>query len=566
MNRWTVFPRRRLVLFGLLVALAPLAVLLVFQYVWLTRLEETTRIAYEAALHYYVQAVGQRVEYAYRSVAERSLSLPAGLIADRHFDAIAAHWSKETSPAVERLFLVDYTREPFGNYYVYEPGAPSLVPAVGSDEALAMIVACSPWAVPSGRGRSAQLGLVSEERNPGFRFVLHPITNDESVVIGVAGMIVNENHLRSDLLPRVVDETLGHFFGDAASRFQVVVRDDEGRVAHTTGEGVAPNDAERTIVPVGEEATVESNHAVSRFPFVFTSWTVEVVGLDRSPEELARASFASNMTLAVILSALLAAGVVWALRSAHRAVRLSEMKSDFVSNVSHELRTPVASIRVFGELLRLGRADSPESVRRYGAHIENESRRLTRLIDNVLDFARLESGRREYRFVHEQLERVVEDAVEASRPHLQARGFELAFDVAERPLPPARMDPDAIGQVLHNLIDNAIKYSGDSTVLELRVFSENGSLVCSVRDEGVGIPADGQRRIFERFHRVGGSLVHDVKGTGLGLAIVQHVVRAHGGSIDVESERGKGTTVFVRLPIATPNPHSRREDDTCPES
>jgi signal transduction histidine kinase len=256
------------------------------------------------------------------------------------------------------------------------------------------------------------------------------------------------------------------------------------------------------------------------------------------------------MTLAALLAAMLLAGIVLSLRVASRAVRLSEMKSDFVSNVSHELRTPVASIRVFGELLRHGRADSPEKVRRYGEHIETESRRLTRLIDNVLDFSRMESGRKEYHFERARLEHVVESAVDATRVRLREAGFDVRYEAPESELPALELDPDAIGQVLHNLIDNAVKYSGEARRIDLRVYRENATAVVSVRDEGVGIPRDEQQRIFERFHRVQTSLVHDVQGSGLGLAIVQHVVRAHGGRVDVESERGRGTTVFVRIPLS----------------
>jgi signal transduction histidine kinase len=111
------------------------------------------------------------------------------------------------------------------------------------------------------------------------------------------------------------------------------------------------------------------------------------------------------------------------------------------------------------------------------------------------------------------------------------------------------MDPDAVGQAVHNLLDNAVKYSGDSRRIEVAVSAANGWAVCAVRDYGVGIPREEQRRVFERFHRVGSALVHDVKGTGLGLSIVQHVVLAHRGDALLESEPGRGTTVQLRLPL-----------------
>jgi signal transduction histidine kinase len=208
----------------------------------------------------------------------------------------------------------------------------------------------------------------------------------------------------------------------------------------------------------------------------------------------------------------------------------------------------VSSIRVFGEFLKTGRAADPKTVRRYGRHIEAEGRRLSRLIDNVLDFSRIESGRKEYEFVDARLEEVVETAVETFQVRLRDSGFDVAYSPPVHPLPPVRMDPDAIGQVVHNLLDNAVKYSGESKRVEVTLGDDDAFITCEVRDHGIGIPKGDQAKVFERFHRVGNSLVHDVQGSGLGLSIVQHVVQAHHGEVHVESEPGEGTTVRVRLP------------------
>jgi signal transduction histidine kinase len=225
------------------------------------------------------------------------------------------------------------------------------------------------------------------------------------------------------------------------------------------------------------------------------------------------------------------------------------MKSDFVSNVSHELRTPVASIRVFGELLRLGRAQDPEKVREYGAHIEDESRRLTRLIDNILDFSRIESGRKEYHFAEGDVRELVQAVVRTFEVRLAAEGFRIVIDERDGRLPPLWMDSDALSQAFQNLLDNAVKYSGTSREIVVTLSADNGDVVIAVRDHGIGIARDEQRKIFERFHRVGTDLVHDVKGSGLGLSIVHHIVAAHGGSVAVQSEPGHGSTFTMRLPI-----------------
>jgi signal transduction histidine kinase len=270
-----------------------------------------------------------------------------------------------------------------------------------------------------------------------------------------------------------------------------------------------------------------------------------------TPQQWARAGFFFNVSLAGLLALALIGGVSLALRVAGRAVKLSKMKSEFVSNVSHELRTPVASIRVFGELLRLGRAQDPEKVKEYGEHIEGESRRLTRLIDNILDFSRIESGRKEYRFAPGDVLEVVEAVVHTFEMRLAAQGFKIVIEAPERPLPQLRMDGDGIAQAFQNLLDNAVKYSGESKEVVVTLSAEEGWVAIAVRDRGIGIARDEQRRVFERFHRVGTGLVHDVKGSGLGLSIVHHIVAAHGGRVTVVSEPGKGSTFTMVLPATS---------------
>jgi signal transduction histidine kinase len=230
-------------------------------------------------------------------------------------------------------------------------------------------------------------------------------------------------------------------------------------------------------------------------------------------------------------------------------MKLSEMKADFVSNVSHELRTPISSIRVFGEFMRLGRVTSQEKVREYGEYIETESRRLTQLINNILDFSKIESGGKVYQLEETDLEEVVEGALKIFDVRLQHSGFKIDYREPVSHLPMVRIDASAVGQALCNLLDNAVKYSGDEREIRVSLGRANGSAVISVTDHGIGISEQEQQRIFDRFHRVSTGLVHDVKGSGLGLSIVQHVVLAHGGRVTVDSRPGNGSTFSIYLPI-----------------
>jgi signal transduction histidine kinase len=242
-------------------------------------------------------------------------------------------------------------------------------------------------------------------------------------------------------------------------------------------------------------------------------------------------------------------GIVLALRTASREIKLSSMKSDFVSNVSHELRTPLASIRVFGEFLRLGRVRRELKVREYGEFIETESRRLTQLINNILDFSKIESGAKTYDFETASIQEVVADTLRTLDLSLKHKGFSVRFETPAEPLPLMEIDADAMAQAVANLIDNAVKYSGDSKEIAVILLHAGDEIVASVRDNGIGVSADEQEKIFERFHRVSTGLVHDVKGSGLGLSIVSHIVKAHGGSIRVESEPGRGSTFSIHLPL-----------------
>jgi signal transduction histidine kinase len=229
-------------------------------------------------------------------------------------------------------------------------------------------------------------------------------------------------------------------------------------------------------------------------------------------------------------------------------MKLSQMKADFVSNVSHELRTPLASIRVFGEFLKLGRIKEPLKVHEYGEYIENESRRLTQLINNILDFSKIESGQKTYQFEEARVEHIVADTLKTFDVILEQNGFTINFRKPEKQLPPVVMDSNAIAQALINLLDNAVKYSGNSKEVSVRLGEENGFVTIAVSDRGIGIDREDSGKVFEKFYRVGNCLVHDVKGSGLGLSIVKHIVEAHHGKVTLESEPGNGSTFTIQLP------------------
>jgi signal transduction histidine kinase len=216
--------------------------------------------------------------------------------------------------------------------------------------------------------------------------------------------------------------------------------------------------------------------------------------------------------------------------------------------VSHDLKTPLSVIRMFGETLELGRVPDDARRREYYRVITRESERLSRLIDNVLDFSRIEGGRRRYERTPTAVEPLVRDTLEAFAYPLEQQGFKLEVNVAAD-LPEVPMDADAVGQALANLVDNAVKYSATERVITIDARREGARLALSVADRGVGIPPGEHARIFEKFYRVGQSETQGRRGSGVGLALVRHVVEAHGGAVTVQSAPGQGSRFTLWLPL-----------------
>jgi signal transduction histidine kinase len=227
---------------------------------------------------------------------------------------------------------------------------------------------------------------------------------------------------------------------------------------------------------------------------------------------------------------------------------LARLKSDFVSNVSHELRTPLALIRLYAETLELGRITTQDKKDQYYRIIRKESERLTALINNILDFSRIEAGRKEYEFRETNIAELVRNTLDSYRYQIEQQGFELEENI-DPTIPPLKVDREAIARALVNLINNALKYSGDEKFLGVKLYRDNGLVRLEVVDHGIGIDRHDQAKIFEKFYRAGDPLVHNTKGSGLGLSLVRHISQAHGGDIAVESTPGRGSKFILSLPI-----------------
>jgi two-component system phosphate regulon sensor histidine kinase PhoR len=240
------------------------------------------------------------------------------------------------------------------------------------------------------------------------------------------------------------------------------------------------------------------------------------------------------------------AGSIVILVAAARERKLSNLKSDFVANVSHELKTPLSLVRMFGELLQSGRVDSDDKKRQYLQIIVSESERLAALIENVLDFAKVERGKAAYEFASNNVVEVVARAVEACRVRAEREGVELEFTSSTASVQ-LEIDQRAIEIAVINLVDNAVKYAAGGKRVHVKLGVAGSHVEIRVIDWGPGIAADEKRRVFERFVRGRSTRNQRIRGSGIGLALVKHIAEAHGGDAWVEDAEGRGACFVVSL-------------------
>lgn len=534
MKRIIVFFRRRAHGTLLATVAAAVLVLLALQSWWLVKLEQAASTADRSTLANYLDTVVVDLVSSFGSAAERTLKLPASLIAGDRLEEAAAQFRRSALDGARTFFVQRFDQGRFGRLLFYDRDLDEMTARLASDETRAITVACTPWQQLAFKGVEVDAPrLQVEERDLQHRVVLLPIVGTDAHVVGVAGLVLDDVAFRERIVPLAIERALPRYF-PSAMRGTVTVRvaDGQGTVLHSTQ-------------PTGAGA----DEVTRRLPLVFTDWTLSVSNVHPHSSTLARNWLWFSLSLSGAAALALLAGLGLALRTAGREMRLSQLKSDFVSNVSHELRTPLASIRVFAEFLHSGRVTQPEKVQEYGGLIDAESRGLSKLVDTLLDFARIESGQKRYQLQPTDIVPLVTETVTSFRSRAERHGARLQFDLPAAAVPTVDLDPDALTQALGNLLDNAVKYSGGAELVTVRLEPGDLELVISVTDHGIGIPPHEHARVFERFHRVGSSLVHDIKGSGLGLAIVQHIMQAHGGRITLDSAPGQGSTFRLHFPL-----------------
>lgn len=355
------------------------------------------------------------------------------------------------------------------------------------------------------------------------------LANEEQVI---AGMVLDESTFVSDQLAPKLREAAGEEFILAVYY------------------GDSPNPLFATE-PV-QDATLSQRKALWLFP----QYAVGIALKGTTVDEILHRRFVRNLVLIALLDIVLLAGVVLVYRSIRKELELSRLKSDFVSNVSHELRTPLSLIRMFAETLEMGRVKEKNKKQEYYSTIVNETERLTRLVNNILNFSRMEAGRKRYDFHPVNVNAVVTDVLGTYQHHLKNEGFAVRVELGND-LPSINGDREAISEALINLLDNAMKFSQKEKSLRLTTYLQNETLSLAVEDHGIGIAPEHQQKIFETFYRVASGLVYTTKGSGLGLTLVKQIIEAHGGKVLLESTPGKGSTFRLVFPL-----HSELGDPT----
>jgi len=309
------------------------------------------------------------------------------------------------------------------------------------------------------------------------------------------------------------------------------------------------SDKERyNIVPQKGEIKFNEKKEMWVFPDIYLG-----IGLQgKTIADIVRDRTRQNLLLISALALFTLAGA-WVVYSAIRKeIELARIKSDFVSNISHELRTPLALIRMFTETLQLNRVSSEEKRVHYLDIIGRETERLSHLVDNILNFSRMEAGKKTYVSEPVNLTSIAGEVLDTYEFHLKNAGFKLETDLSE-PLPAIMGDSEALKQLMINLIDNSIKYSENTKELQIATIASNGHVELRIQDKGVGISPEDLKRIFEKFYRVPNDLIHTTRGSGLGLSLVKHIVDAHKAKIDVTSKLNNGTCFQIRFPAGETN-------------
>ncbi|MCP9290755.1 sensor histidine kinase [Gracilimonas sediminicola] len=386
-----------------------------------------------------------------------------------------------------------------------------------------------------------QLNDFNYRWNNNFEFDTHRSLNiglinlSESRMIGYITLTLNEDYIVNEVLPPI----LTNYFGKSEETGIVVwVRD------WTNNRVLATNDTN-----IEYDRNLRDHVMGFSGSGFFDNWSLNLAFLDAPVTNAYNETLIKNLIVLGVAVLFLLGALIFMFVTAQRERHLAQRQASFLANVTHELKTPLAVMQAAGENISDGRVTEPKRLKQYGEHIYNESIRLRSMIEKLLDVARVDSGQNMIKAAPYSIHNLMNKFLNENREYIENKGFEVKFkSSAEDAL--CMIDSDSFETIVHNLTENAIKYSKDEKCIEYQISSNKDNVFFSISDHGMGIPKKEQKNIFKKFYRVddSDSKSTKIKGHGLGLSIVRNMVSLNGGKIEVKSSSGKGTTFIVRFP------------------
>jgi len=363
------------------------------------------------------------------------------------------------------------------------------------------------------------------------------INLDERALIGHLNFLINEDYL----LEKVLKPNLKSKFGDTEKSGMVVwIRD-------WMQDEVLLSSSDKF------EYSRDKVDMRQRFPDLLDHWVLHASFFESPAVAATNASLFRNLIVLGFAVFVLFGAIVFIFINAQREQEFAQRQAGFLANVTHELKTPLAVMQAAGENISDGRVTDGKRLKSYGKHIYDEAIRLRKMIDKLLDVAKVDSGQTMVKQSPQHIDRLIEDYLEKNRAYIESKAFSLQFD-KDKNLPLVMIDNDHLETILNNLIENSIKYSNDTKEISINITTNGKETVTfSIKDKGQGIPKKAHKKIFDKFYRVENSMTSNTKGHGLGLSIVKNMVEINGGTISVESEPGKGSIFTVHFPALMKN-------------
>lgn len=363
-------------------------------------------------------------------------------------------------------------------------------------------------------------------------FTLALFNRSEQNVIGYLNFTINQDYLLNEYL---IPELKTQFGPSDQSGIVVWLLDWVQREAIASSDENYNYDRDKYPIDIRQ-----------RFGNSLNEWTLHAMFLDSPTVAASNASLQRNLFVLIVAVIVLFGALLFIFVNAQRERDLANRQAGFLANITHELKTPLTVMQAAGENIADGRVTDGERLRNYGDHIYQESVRLRKMIEKLLDAAKVDSGQAVAEQTPMKLNELAEEFYIANKTYIEKQGFEFTLETEEN-MPLAMIDPDHIETILNNLVENAMKYSSDQKKIKLQTYTDNKDVILSVEDKGDGIPKKSLGYIFDKFYRVENSLTAKTKGHGLGLAIVKNMVELNGGKVEVKSKMGAGSTFTIRF-------------------